>query len=67
LLLAGRHLQAGPVLEFIAQERPTVASAVPAILNDLLLEAEPTGTDLSSRAAASGSVGGAARELVVPR
>ncbi len=47
LLLVGRHLQAAPVLEFIAEQWPTVAGAVPAVLNDLLLEAERTGMDLS--------------------
>jgi fatty-acyl-CoA synthase len=47
LLLVGRHLQAPAVVEFIAAQRPTVAGAVPAILNDLLLEAVRTGADLS--------------------
>ena len=47
LLLVGRYLQAGPVLEFIQAEQPTVAGAVPTILNDLLYEAERTDADLS--------------------
>jgi fatty-acyl-CoA synthase len=47
LLLVGPHLQPGPLLDFIDAERPTVAGAVPTILNDLLISAERNGVDLS--------------------
>lgn len=47
LLLVGQHLKSGPLLEFIAAERPTVTGAVPTILNDLLAVADRDGYDLS--------------------
>ncbi|MEO3788467.1 long-chain fatty acid--CoA ligase [Actinocorallia sp. B10E7] len=49
LLLPDRFLQAGPLVEMIERERPTLAGAVPTIWNDVLqlLEKEP-GHDISS-------------------
>ena len=48
LLMPGRHLQAAPLARMIAEERPTVAAAVPTIWNDLLLYAENHPVDFSS-------------------
>ena len=49
LLLPDRFLQAEPLVEMIEQQRPTIAAAVPTILNDVLqyLHANP-GKDISS-------------------
>ena len=47
-LLPGRFLQAAPLCEMIARERPTVSGAVPTIWSDILRHVEGTPTDLSS-------------------
>ena len=46
LIMPDRFLQAAPLAEMIAAERPTRAGAVPTIWNDLLdhLDANPTST-----------------------
>ena len=50
LLMPGRHLQAEPLAAFIAQERATVAGAVPSIWSELLRFADndPDSVDFSS-------------------
>jgi fatty-acyl-CoA synthase len=60
-VMPGPFLQAEPLARMIASERVTFASAVPAILNDLLRFAERTETDLSSLKMVMG--GGAAVPL----
>lgn len=47
-VLSGRFLQAEPLARLIADERPTIAGAVPTIWNDLLHHAEDHEVDLSS-------------------
>jgi acyl-CoA synthetase (AMP-forming)/AMP-acid ligase II len=48
LILPGRFLQADPMCRLIAAERPTIAGAVPSILNDILRHLETHPVDLSS-------------------
>jgi fatty-acyl-CoA synthase len=48
LVMPGRHLQAAPLARMIAEERPTIAAAVPTIWNDLLRYGEDHPLDLSS-------------------
>lgn len=47
-VMPGRFLQAEPLARLIADERPTIAGAVPTIWNDLLHHAEDHEVDLSS-------------------
>jgi fatty-acyl-CoA synthase len=47
-LMPGRFLQAEPLMEFVAQERPTFSGAVPTIWADVLRYAEDHPIDLSS-------------------
>ncbi len=47
-LMPGRFLQAEPLTEFVAQERPTFSGAVPTIWADVLRYAEDHPIDLSS-------------------
>jgi fatty-acyl-CoA synthase len=48
LVMPGRQLQAGPLCELVARERPTVSAAVPTVWNDVLRHAEGREVDLSS-------------------
>ncbi|MFC6884784.1 MULTISPECIES: long-chain fatty acid--CoA ligase [Actinomadura] len=48
LVMPDRFLQAEPLIELIAAERPTVAGAVPTIWGDVLRYAREHGSDLSS-------------------
>jgi fatty-acyl-CoA synthase len=48
LILPGRFLQAEPMCRLIEAERPTIAGAVPSILNDILRRLETHPIDLSS-------------------
>lgn len=48
LVMPDRFLQAEPLIELIATERPTVAGAVPTIWGDVLRYAREHGSDLSS-------------------
>jgi fatty-acyl-CoA synthase len=48
LVLPGRFLQAAPLARLIADERPTIAAAVPTIWNDMLRHGEETTLDLAS-------------------
>src|SRR5262245_21922564 len=47
-LMPGRFLQAAPLCQMIARERPTVSGAVPTIWSDILRYVEANPTDLSS-------------------
>jgi fatty-acyl-CoA synthase len=47
-LLPGRFLQPEPLCRLIAEERPTLAGAVPTVWNELLRHAETAPVDLSS-------------------
>jgi acyl-CoA synthetase (AMP-forming)/AMP-acid ligase II len=48
LILPGRFLQAAPMCRLIEAERPTIAGAVPSILNDILRHLESHTADISS-------------------
>lgn len=48
LLMPDRFLQAAPLAEMIAKERPTLAAAVPTIWADLLHHLDANGGDMSS-------------------
>jgi fatty-acyl-CoA synthase len=48
MIMPGRFLQAEPLCRMIAAERPTMTSAVPTILNDILRYSETHPVDLSS-------------------
>ena len=48
LIMPGRFLQAEPLCRMIADERPTMTSGVPTILNDILRYSETHPVDLSS-------------------
>ncbi|MFC4494692.1 long-chain fatty acid--CoA ligase [Streptomyces ovatisporus] len=48
LLLPGPHLQAAPLAEFIAAERPGTAAAVPTVWSSLLAHLDAHGGDVSS-------------------
>ena len=48
MIMPGRFLQAEPLCRMIATERPTMTSAVPTILNDILRYSETHTVDLSS-------------------
>jgi fatty-acyl-CoA synthase len=48
LLMPDRFLQAAPLAQMIAEERPTFAGAVPTIWNDLLRHLDANGGDVSS-------------------
>ncbi|HEY2702550.1 MAG TPA: long-chain fatty acid--CoA ligase [Candidatus Dormibacteraeota bacterium] len=48
LILPGRFLQAEPMVRLMEAERPTIAGAVPTILNDILRYLETHPADLSS-------------------
>jgi len=48
MIMPGRFLQAEPLCRMVAAERPTMTSAVPTILNDILRYSETHPVDLSS-------------------
>jgi fatty-acyl-CoA synthase len=48
LVMPARFLQAAPLARMIAEEKPTIAAAVPTIWNDVLRHGEDTALDLSS-------------------
>jgi fatty-acyl-CoA synthase len=48
MLMPGRYLQAEPLCRLILEERPTLAGAVPTVLNDILRYAETHPVDFSS-------------------
>jgi len=48
MIMPGRYLQAEPLCRLIASERPTLTSAVPTVLNDILRYGENHTVDLSS-------------------
>jgi fatty-acyl-CoA synthase len=48
LIMPARYLQAEPLCRLMAMERPTLASAVPTILSDILRYADTHDVDLSS-------------------